>query len=61
MGPLGFIEVEGVSDALDDARGDPDGVAALEADVVLGRDADEQGCFLATQSGYAAPVPSAGG
>ena len=41
--------------------GDAHGVAALEADVVLRRDADEQCRLFSTQSGYAAPVASVGG
>lgn len=58
---LGLIEVEGVRDAVDHALGDTDGVAALETDVVLRGDADEQGRLFATQSGYAAPISSVRG
>jgi len=39
MGVLGLVEVQGASDAVDDAVGDAGGVAALELGVVLAGDA----------------------
>ena len=35
VGAFGLVELEGVGDAVDDAFGDPGGVAAFEPDVVL--------------------------
>ena len=51
MRPLGFVELQCVGDAVDDALGDAGGVAAFEADVVLGGDAGEQRDLLAAQPG----------
>jgi hypothetical protein len=50
MGPLGLVELQGAPDAVDDAFGDPDGVAALELCVVLDRDAGEGGDLLPAQA-----------
>jgi len=47
MCPLGIIEPQGVRDTVDDARGDSGGIAALEADVVLRRNACQQGDLFA--------------
>ena len=61
MGPLGLVELQGVGDAVDDALGDAGGVAALEPDVVLRRDAGEQGDLLAAQARDASAVAAVGG
>ena len=47
MGVLGLVEVQGASDAVDDAVGDAGGVAALELGVVLAGDARQQGDLVA--------------
>jgi hypothetical protein len=51
MGLLGLVEVQGASDAVDDAVGDAGGVAALELGVVLAWDARQQRDLVAAQSG----------
>ena len=50
MRPLGVVELQCVGDAVDDAVGDTGGGASLEADVVLDRDAGEEGGLLAPQA-----------
>ena len=51
MGPLGLVEAQGAGDAVDDALGHAGGIAALEADVVLRRDAGQQRHLLTTKTG----------
>ena len=55
---LSRVEVERSGDAVDDALGDAGGVTALEADVVLRRDAGQQRHLLTTQTGDAPAVPA---
>ena len=50
MGPLGFVELQRVGDAVDDALGDAAGVATFEPGVVLARDAGQQGDLVAAQA-----------
>src|SRR6185437_9018822 len=50
MRPFGVIELQCVRDAVDDAFGYAGSVAALEAGVVLGGDAGEDGDLLAAQA-----------
>src|SRR6478672_9566414 len=50
MRPFGVIELQCVRDAVDDAFGYACGVAALEAGVVLGGDAGEDGDLFAAQA-----------
>ena len=61
VGAFGLVELQCLGDAVDDAVGDAGGVAALEADVVLRRDAGEQGDLFAAQAGDAAAVAAVGG
>jgi hypothetical protein len=49
-----------VSEAVDDAVRDADGVAALEADVVLRGDAHKECGFLAPETGYPAAIITVG-
>jgi hypothetical protein len=51
VSPLGLIELQCASDAVDDALGDAGGVAALELGVVLTRDARQQGDLVPAQAG----------
>jgi hypothetical protein len=50
MSPLGLVELQGVSDAVDDAVRDAGGVAALQPGVVLARDACEESDLVAAQA-----------
>jgi hypothetical protein len=50
MRPLGLVELQRVGDAVDHALGGAGGGAALEAGVVLDRDAGEEGGLLAAQA-----------
>jgi hypothetical protein len=50
MRPLSLIELQCVSDAVDDALRDAGGVAALEPDVVLARDTGKDGGLIAAQA-----------
>jgi hypothetical protein len=50
MRPLGLVELQRVGDAVDHALGDAGGGAALEAGVVLDRDAGEEGGLFAPQA-----------
>jgi hypothetical protein len=47
---LGFVELEGAGDAVEDVLGDTAQVPALEAHVVLGRDAREHRHLLSAES-----------
>lgn len=59
MGALDLIQLQRPSERLQDLVGDPAGVAALKARVVLDRDAGQQGYFLPAQPGHP-PVPAVG-
>jgi len=61
MRPLGVIELQRVRDAVDDAFGHSDGVAALEPRVVLGGDAGENGNLIAAQARNATPLSAVHG
>jgi hypothetical protein len=54
--PLGRIEPQRVRDAVDHTLGDAGGIAPLEPDVVLGRDAGKQRDLLAAQARDASAV-----
>src|SRR3954452_6423991 len=59
--PLGAVEPQRLRDALDDAFGDAGGVAALQADVVLRGDPDQERRLLPAQSRHPAAVSAVGG
>ena len=51
VGSFGVVELQGTADAFEYGFGDPGGVAALEADVVLDAHSRDEGDFLAAQPG----------
>jgi hypothetical protein len=53
---LGLVEVQGTSDAVDDAVGDTGRVPALEPRVVVGRHAGQQRHLLASQTRHASAL-----
>jgi len=55
---LSRVEVERSGDAVDDALGDAGGVTALEADVVLRRDAGQQRHLLTTKTRDTSTLPA---
>ncbi len=57
VGALGLVESQRAGDPVDDALGDAGRVAALEADVVLRRDARQERDLLAPQAGHPAAIP----
>ena len=61
MGPLGLIQLQGASDAVDDALGDAGGVAALEPRVVLAGDAGQEGDLVAAQARDPSTLSAVGG
>ena len=56
MAALGVVELQGMHDPVHDALGDAGGIAALEPDVVLARDAGEHRGLFPTQPGNPSAV-----
>ena len=53
VGPFGLVELQRAGEGLEHGLGDAGEVPALEAGVVVGADAGEQGDFFAAQAGHA--------
>ena len=60
VGAFGVVEAQRVGDPVDDAFRDAGGVPAFETDVVLRRDTDKKGGFLASQPGHPTAVIAVG-
>jgi hypothetical protein len=60
VGALDLIQLQGAGQGFEDLLGDPPGVAAFKARVVLDRDAGQQRHLLPTQPGHP-PVPAIDG